>query len=67
MHLKNLNFDKFLVTIKKLDLEYDNHHCKKIDDNNITNIPWLKYFLVAQFHFTQIFEAAQKDFHNTDL
>ena len=40
---------------------------KKIDDNNITGIPWLKYFLVAQFHFTQIFEAAQKDLHNAVL
>ena len=57
MHLKNRNFDEILV-IKKLDLEHDNHHCKKI-----TGIPWLKYFLVAQFHFTQIFEAAEKDLH----
>ena len=66
MHLKNRNFDEILV-IKKLDLEHDNYHCKKIDDNNITGIPCLKKFLVARFYFTQIFEAAQKDLHNAVL
>ena len=42
---------------------------KKINENFIllTGVPRLTRFLVARFHFTRIFEAAQKDFRITDL
>ena len=38
-----------------------------IDLETSTGVPRLTRFLVARFHFTRIFEAAQKDFRNTDL
>ena len=41
--------------------------CKQNLFTMLTGIPQLMRFLVVRFHFTQIFEAAQKDFHNLNL